>query len=80
MNNILIRESSWCSVHRTTIAASCAFCVFIRIVIVVGVLIVCLTAKTTSMFIVFHNMQIIFLEEFYTNQLRVERIFFSLSK
>ena len=65
MNNILIREyscwSRW-SRHRTATRV-CAFSVFTCLVMVVGVLTICFTAKKTSMFFVFRNIQTIFLQE-----------------
>ncbi len=61
MNNILIREYSYWSTHPTETAV-CAFSVFTSLVMVVGVLTICFTTKTTSMFFVFRNIQIISLE------------------
>jgi hypothetical protein len=61
MNNILIREYSCWSRHRTATAVW-AFLVFTSLVIVVVVLTVWFTTKKTSMFFVFRNIQIISLE------------------
>jgi hypothetical protein len=61
MNNILIRKYSCWSTHPIATAV-CAFSVFTSIAMVVGVLTVLFTTKETSMFFVFRNIQIIFIE------------------